>query len=499
MKPLKQLLIILLASVFFQACNEDSSEESSNGQVKFTFGNISNSSESGRISADNPFAVLLTISDQQGNVILEKERLEVAKFGEGYVSSPLTLQAGNYLLTEFLVVNDQSEVIYAAPIEGTILATLVSNPLPLSFEVGSNEVSDVSVQVISTEGFEAADFGYAVFNFDLIEINHIMVGALLQDENGAYQMIPAELNVFANNSFLYSINLPDSIISITINSSVSQILLQFNYQNMQEEILVTGDSLEIYQNEPLTAIFRYTATMDLDMDLIAYYPFNNGGMDESGNGHHAQMYDVEIVEDRFGGNDKAGRFNGYSSYMNLGVLDSSGIPNQDFAVSFWIKMDEYAPGIHGVIMSNRKRESSNSTVSGKLISVPGEYYHYNTTDSHIYGKAVVATGAGYLSKSANSYDQIPLEQWNHVVVSCKYQADSSFVDFYINGELDSKRSFTGIVNSPTQPTYVGWEPITNIPNDYHLNADLDEIRIYGRVLTSVEVQQLYNQSGNVNY
>lgn len=497
MKTFKKLMIGLFIVLGLQGCNEDQDNAKKEGKITFNFGVKTTNSETGRVLDSNLYAVIVSISDANGKEVYSDHLVQIKKFGNGYVSEPLSLESGVYTVNKFMVIDANGAIVYATPLAGSLLANFVTNPLPYFFEIEDDEISELTMEVIATDDFTPKEFGYVSFDFNIVEIQNVLLSVLFRDENGNYDFVESELNVFVEDSILYSIHLGDSVNVIPLSDSFSQIILQVNYENLQKEILILGDSLDMFKNSPITIIFENHVSVDLDLDLIAYYPFNDGGLDESGNGHHAAMMNTTLVENRFGEQNKACSFNGYNSFMDLGILDTAGNVNQDFAVSFWIKMDEYAPGIQGAIISNRKRESSTS-VLGSLISVPGEYYKYNG-NIDLFGKASIVTGAGYFASGANSVDQVSLEVWNHIIISCKFDGNNSYVDIYINGALDSQQSFGGIVNSPNQPTYIGWEPVTNIPNDYHFNGILDDIRIYGRTLSTEDVNALHNETRDLNY
>lgn len=55
----------------------------------------------------------------------------------------------------------------------------------------------------------------------------------------------------------------------------------------------------------------------LDSGLVAFYPFNGNSDDESGNGNDGTVMGAMLTADRFGTDNSAYEFDGYSSYISI--------------------------------------------------------------------------------------------------------------------------------------------------------------------------------------
>ena len=80
-----------------------------------------------------------------------------------------------------------------------------------------------------------------------------------------------------------------------------------------------------------------------------------------------------------------------------------------------------------------------------------------------------------------------LNQWHHIAAI--YDSTTTSTYFYIDGELDATRShsFSGAV--AVGPAWIGgWDGQPRWFQGY-----LDDIRIYSRVLSTLEIQALYYQ------
>jgi hypothetical protein len=72
--------------------------------------------------------------------------------------------------------------------------------------------------------------------------------------------------------------------------------------------------------------------------------------------------------------------------------------------------------------------------------------------------------------------------------------DASGGRLYVDGVLKSSRGWTGTAGAPstTQEMHLGHYPKAYGGKEY-LPSGLDEVQIYNRAFTAVEVKQLYNQ------
>jgi hypothetical protein len=67
--------------------------------------------------------------------------------------------------------------------------------------------------------------------------------------------------------------------------------------------------------------------------------------------------------------------------------------------------------------------------------------------------------------------------------------DGSTIKIYINGSLDKSSSHVGEVQTPNNNTvYLG-----TYGSGEYFQGNIDDARIYNRVLTSSEIQAIYNQ------
>lgn len=207
-------------------------------------------------------------------------------------------------------------------------------------------------------------------------------------------------------------------------------------------------------------------------DLAAYYPFNGNANDESDNGQDGVVYGATLTNDRFG--------NENSAYYFDGVFDRIQIPNSpelnfrdSITVNFWIKPGEIpAQGTETYPISHGSWE---------------ERWKFTFMGNRKIRWTVNTTGGiGDLDSNTE------LDTSHYYFISGLY--NGSNLDLYINGVFDASRSLTGIINQTGLDLTIGQSKpgVT----DFNYKGIIDDIRIYGRVLTEDEIQDLYLETLN---
>ena len=218
--------------------------------------------------------------------------------------------------------------------------------------------------------------------------------------------------------------------------------------------------------------------------LIAYYPFNGNADDASGNGYHGIVNGAIPTSDRLGNVNSAYYLNGLDNYIQCPVPNASQLNN--FTVAFWLKY-EWQP--HRIWIIHFGFDDLVATYEGEnrgfhsLITVIGEW-----------GFQQGYTQAGFFSGSQNSFNLTSLQgQWIHLVTV--YNASANVLKSYINGALIDTDNIS--FNSPSlqdYPLFIGKiSPLW--PTDSYFKGDIDEVRIYNRALSDLEVQELSQLGG----
>ncbi|HEY5749538.1 MAG TPA: hypothetical protein VIU12_25900, partial [Chryseolinea sp.] len=173
--PFFFLCAILYALLtMLSSCRTEERVEPENGKTTFSFSQAQRDLGSGH-GTSTPAFVLLSLKDGQGNV-RENITLALALRDQGYSSEALDLQAGNYELLQFAILDGAHKTLYATPKEGSALAPTIANPLPLGFVVSKNGGGQVVPPVLEvTPDDTPGAFGYTTFGLDPTNTTEVML------------------------------------------------------------------------------------------------------------------------------------------------------------------------------------------------------------------------------------------------------------------------------------------------------------------------------------
>ena len=214
--------------------------------------------------------------------------------------------------------------------------------------------------------------------------------------------------------------------------------------------------------------------------LVAHYPFDGDARDASGNGHHGAMTGPVPTQDRFGKKDGAVLFSGSDHRIDLPHQALDGL--FDVTISFWLKTS---------------KSGAQAILSGANLSNDNEHIVFFLSESQFR----------YFSHGRFGQDQLwcdvdvrPINDgaWHHFAVV--RNASEGNADFFIDGvgyldhcgyleygilDIDAG----GLMLGQDQDMLGGGFDATQV-----LRGSLDDLRIYGRVLSAAEVQALMDES-----
>ncbi len=206
--------------------------------------------------------------------------------------------------------------------------------------------------------------------------------------------------------------------------------------------------------------------------LIGYWPFNGNANDESGNGNHGTVNGATITFDRFGNPNSAYNFDGFSSIIE--VFDVSQFDfshNKQFSVSFFLKILDI--NNYGCYISKW----------GPSGDGDDEWQFFSNTFG--YTSLIVNSTSKPGSPNSETGDTLNENQWYHIAGI--WDGTNSTISFYVNGILiNSLNSAETSTIHNSQPLRIGG----NCYSDGFTNADIDDIRIFRRVLTPGEINSL---------
>jgi hypothetical protein len=206
---------------------------------------------------------------------------------------------------------------------------------------------------------------------------------------------------------------------------------------------------------------------NLQTDVIAFYPFNNGSLkDYSGHQYDLTNMGAETGEDRAGNPDGAYSFRisdfNYLQYTNPVFLDD--FQTRPFSVSLWYKNLLTGGGTYELLIGR-----------GSGLHCPDTYGEWSVG---LYNLRNPVFGINQYSDWYELNDTS--RAWKHLVVT--------------NSGRDMKIYINGVLSSYTPQGDCG--PVTENTGDLLLGqwftGSIDDVIIYGRVLDASEIAQLYS-------
>jgi hypothetical protein len=170
----KFLLLSLLILLLLSSCDNEEKTIVEKG-IKFSFSTTAMEDSSGGRIEDlpEPATLMVTIKDGSGTTIADRKDLTLYKFGETFLSAPLTLktsEGASYSLTEFFVIDANNQVVYITPKEGSEMAHLVTDALDINFAITKDNITTVTPEVLALD--DTADpqhYGYGQFGFNVVK------------------------------------------------------------------------------------------------------------------------------------------------------------------------------------------------------------------------------------------------------------------------------------------------------------------------------------------
>lgn len=233
----------------------------------------------------------------------------------------------------------------------------------------------------------------------------------------------------------------------------------------------TVDEVRIYDRvlsaEEAAKLYKTSAPDDPDTGLKAYYPFNGPDIsgttayDRSGAGNNGTLTNGPVAA--IGKIGQGLNFDGTDDYVETASqIDVTGSKT----VSFWMKAD--------TLDANNRRifYSSNGTANDYLIVLSWDGYVAAVVDN-VYS-AIHRITSSPLSTG----------QWYHVAIT---KTTNQIGEIYINGAAAGTVQSDYTTDNETA-TYIGGHPYQD-----GFDGTIDDVRVYGRVLTATEITALYNQ------
>ncbi len=461
---------IVISILLFFSCNKDENQISpEQGTIQFSLLiNESDALKSASLLSTNPAsALIVSVENSSGIKIFTKKNIPLIRFGEEYITDPVSLETGEYNITDYMVIDKDGLVIYATPKEGSPNQGSVGDPLPVSFFVKSNKIQNVSPEVITSVNASPKDFGYETFSFDIVNTYEFLIGVFTyNDKNKAISLLGSTLTVSAGSDVLYSgtLNSVTNLVVIPSNKSEYKVTVRLNGYTTYEKTF-TKIEFKAYTNpDGLPLVVMLAKSNIINTGLIFWNKL--GSSDEIANsvvGTSGLLSGGSFIPGVFGN----ALCTSYDQDNPVKFIDSGIFSMQQGCIEFWGKLINVYPiltvGDPGFWYEFFLYKEGDGNAMGQSINAN------NGLSSGGVSSAVRNKGYNYLSScGTQEYTwQIPLtdiygsetELWHHYAVVW----NSNGLQGIDNGNRRIVMFLDGIQNTAFWHTgyvgdYIPWEP-----------------------------------------
>jgi hypothetical protein len=208
--------------------------------------------------------------------------------------------------------------------------------------------------------------------------------------------------------------------------------------------------------------------------LIGFYPFTGNANDASGNANNATVSGPLLTANRSGTANSAYLFDGINDYIR--IPHTSNYNFQSFTIGLWVKVTGAgtAGKLHwGLITKNN--------------SPDGYQDQFNVYMSSAYLPGVRVGNGSTVGADAVGTASLNDGNWHYLTIRLDITAD--VLDLFVDNIKVKTVAYTAALVNNTSPVNIGyWAGYAN-----YFKGSIDNIRIYNRALTDLEIGSLFNE------
>ncbi|MFK7809864.1 MAG: LamG-like jellyroll fold domain-containing protein [Saprospiraceae bacterium] len=215
--------------------------------------------------------------------------------------------------------------------------------------------------------------------------------------------------------------------------------------------------------------------------LIAFYSFTNNAENSVSSMHDGVVYGAGLTMDRFNNENSAYLFDGIDDYIE--IADAPELRPSAITISVWVNLYEFNNTWHSIVSKFNQDDTGNGNY---VIAVKDEN---NLNSALHYGTQCTNSDDWARDTAIMNWD---LGEWQQIVLT---YGDNTR-RYYKNGVLIEENSLSAIINNCEGSSLkLGGNVWMSVEPQY-LRGELDDIRIYSRVLSASEIEGLYNSESS---
>ncbi len=211
-----------------------------------------------------------------------------------------------------------------------------------------------------------------------------------------------------------------------------------------------------------------------DTGLVGSWHMEGNSNDSSGNADNGSDLNMAYGTS-YGKVGQGANFNGSSSYIN--IPNSTAFDVSNYTIAAWVYSTNYSQDMFIFEKGPVNTQYSLFFESGSVVQ-----RSYNSSGGLFINQYTTLANAG-----------ISNSNWYYIVSTY----NGSLINLYVNGVLKSSVAVSGALQTGQSGERIG--AYGGSSPSYYFNGDIDEVRVYGRALSSTEVTGLYQAHAALNY
>jgi len=225
-------------------------------------------------------------------------------------------------------------------------------------------------------------------------------------------------------------------------------------------------------------------------NIVGEWTFSGNANDTSRSGNNLSVINANLTSDRFGNANSAYQFLGISSMVTGSYLTTTShqnLPygNQDFSVNMWASVQQPIAGDWRILFCNNQWDNFQLGLGTDL---------YNTKRiQFFYGQGIPEISTEQLTWNDGQWYMITVTGNNGVINFYRDGLNMATVDVssYEYGNKGTGDNLNLSFGGRPDPSNINGNPFGQPTLDHPWMGNLDDIRIYNRALSSIEISTLY--------
>jgi hypothetical protein len=232
----------------------------------------------------------------------------------------------------------------------------------------------------------------------------------------------------------------------------------------------------------ITMLILCMAPRSFAQNPVAYWPFTGNAQDASGNRHDGTVAGSTLTTDRFGNANSAYRFNAASkTYIQVPHHPQLSFGTAPFSICAWVRICN----------------AEHSDYAGVVVKGPTQIFYpgYQLVVTRTNRVMIQLGDQAMLGVERRGQRNLGDGLWHFLVLTVSPQ--SRDIRLYVDGVLEGYTE-TFSSNAPynvsmvdNTPLFIGKERNSVV----YFTGSIDDVRIYNRVISNSEIQNLYRENG----